>query len=235
MSHFPRKWDITNPVCGIPFGNQKKRREVMVTNEDIVMSYPDQLIQVSESSCRIDSFSAVFDSLDAWLLKSPFNPLISNMAIGMIVQLVELNAVNPRNGLYLVKSLQADGFQLRLAGYDVPVGRGPGVSFGTATVQATVLDFSSFIHSAQATVDAHLKNSVSIMDDILTNRANDVVKLLSLMRMGSSSAFLKDSLGLTDGSLLDLEQRLLTDLKAQILMAITRQSINSGRWTRLIR
>jgi hypothetical protein len=62
-----------------------------------------------------------------------------------------------------------------------------------------------------------------------------VVKLLSLMRMSSNSAFLKISLGLSDGSLLDLEQRLLIDLKAQILMAITRQSINSGRWTRLIR
>jgi hypothetical protein len=207
----------------------------MVTNEDIVMSYPDQLIQVSESSCRIDSFSAVFDSVDAWLLKSPFNPLISNMAIGMVVQLVELNAVNPKNGLYLIKSLQADGFQLKLAGYDVPAGRGPGVSFGTGSVQATILDFSSFIHSAQATVDAHLKNSVSIIDDILTDRSNDVVKLLSLMRMSSNSAFLKVSLGLSDGSLLDLEQRLLTDLKAQILMAITRQSINTGRWTRLIR
>jgi len=55
------------------------------------------------------------------------------------------------------------------------------------------------------------------------------------MRMSSNSAFLKISLGLSDGSLLDLEQRLLIDLKAQILMAITRQSINTGRWTRLIR
>lgn len=207
----------------------------MVTNEDIVMCYPDQLIQVAESSCRIDSFSAVFESTDAWLLKSPFNPLISNMAIGMIVQLVELNAVNPKNGLYLIKSLQADGFQLKVAGYEGPVGRGPGVSFGTASVQATILDLSSFIQSAQATVDAHLKNSVSMVDDILTERSNDVVKLLSLLRMGSSASFLKTALGLSDGSLLDLEHRLLTDLKAQILMAITRQSINKGLWTRLIR
>ena len=207
----------------------------MVTNEDIVMCYPDQLIQVTESSCRIDTFSAVFDSTDAWLLKSPFNPLVSNMAIGMIVQLVEFNAVNPKNGLYLVKSLQVDGFQLKVAGYDGPVGRGPGVSFGSASVQATILDFSSFINSAQATVNAHLKNSVSIIDDILTEQSNDVVKLLSLLRMGSSSAFLKTSLGLSDGSLLDLEQRLITDLKAQILMAVTRQSINKGSWTRLIR
>ena len=207
----------------------------MVTNEDIVMCYPDQFIQMAETSSRVDSFTGIFDGTDAWLLKTPFNPLISNMAVGLIVQIIELTAVNPKSGLYFVKSLQADGFQLKLGGYDVSVGRGPGVTFGTTAVQVSVFDLSSFIKAAQLTVDTHMKNSVSVIDEILSERIKDVVKMLKLIRMGTGSSFLTSTLGLNNGSLMELEQRLLSDLKSEVLMAITRKSLNTKRWTRIVR
>ena len=207
----------------------------MITNEDILMAYPDQLIQVSETSARVETFDGVFDSTDMWLLRLPFNPQLANIAAGLVVQVVETNSANPRSGLYLVSSVNTDSVRLRQAGYEMPVGRGPGVTFGTVTVRVSIYDLSSFIRSAQKAVDGVACPKYTAMDTRLAAQADDAVKRLALVRLCANGEQLKLLLGLTSVSTLDLEEEILGGLKSALLQFLSRNLGSTVKWTRLVR
>ena len=207
----------------------------MITNEEILMSYPDQLIQISESSARVEAFDGVFDGTDLWLLRLPFNPQSAGVTAGLIVQVTEANSANPRSGLYIVSIVNSDSVRLRQAGYETAVGRGPGVTFGTSTVKCAIYDLSSFIRSAQKAVDSVACPKYTAMDTRLAAQADDAVKRLALVRLCSNSEQLRLLIGTSGVSLLELEEEILGSLKSALLQFMSRNLGSAVKWTKLVR
>lgn len=207
----------------------------MVTNEDILMSYPDQLIQVSEASARLDSFDGVFDGTDLWLLRLPYNPASAGVTAGLIVQVTEANSANPRSGLYIVSVVNTDSLRLRQAGYDAGVGRGPGVTFGTATVKCVVYDLSSFIRSAQKAVDSVACPKYTAMDARLATQADDAIKRLALVRLCTNTEQLRMLVGAASLSTPAMEEEILGGVKSALLQFMSRNLGSAVKWTKLVR
>lgn len=207
----------------------------MVTNEDLLMSYPDQLIQVAESSARVDMFDTIFDSSDSWLLRTTFNPQNANLRTGMIVQLTDASTVNPKTDIYLISALYTDSMRLRLAGFDSPVGRGPGSVFGTSTLQTTIYDFSNYLLSSQKCVDAIASPKYTAMDARLLAESDSAVKNLALIRLCANIQQLQTLTGLSQETSFQMEHSILEVLKSTLIQFLARNLGSDFKWTKLIR
>lgn len=207
----------------------------MVTNEDLLLSYPDQLLQVAENSARVDAFETMFDSSDPWLLRTTFNPQNANLKTGMIVQITDTSSVNPKTGIYLISALYTDSLSLRLAGYDSAVGRGPGAVFGTSTLQTTIYDFSSYLLSAQKSVDAIVSPKHAAIDDRLLAETDSAVKNLALIRLCANIQQLQSLTGLSQETSIQMEHGILAALKSTLIQFLARNLGSGYQWTKLSR
>ncbi len=207
----------------------------MITNEDLLLNFPGQWSAFAGTMFQIDTFNSNFDANNSWMLITPFNASASNFKEGMIVQISETTGMNPRSGIYLIQSRTSSGFNLKLAGYQSQVGRGPGNTFGNSVVRVTILDFCSLILDSYQKSFAIVPGQVAISDTSLSKLVDTTVMKLTLLQMSSLSDELKSYFGLNQYSKIQVEQNLMDTLKSDYLRALAGKLGNSVKWTKIIR
>lgn len=207
----------------------------MITNEDLLLNFPGQWSAFSGTNFQIDTFVSNFDTNNSWLLATPFNASVSNFKEGMIVQVSETSGLNPKTGIYLIQSRTATGFVLKLAGYQSPIGRGPGITFGTSVLRVTVLDFCSTILDCYQKSFAIIPGQIAVSDMTLSKLVDSTVLKLVLLQLSSLSDELVAYFGLSRNSRIQVEQNLMDTLKSDYLRTLAGKLGNSVRWTKIIR
>jgi hypothetical protein len=207
----------------------------MITNEDLLMNYPGQWSAFTGTIFQIDTFISSFDANNNWLLTTPFNASLSNFKEGMIVQVSETTGLNPKCGVYIIQTLTANGFILKQPGYTTQVGRGPGITFGSNVLRVTILDFYSVIIDSYQKSYAVVSGQIATSDNVLSKLVDNTVVKLTLLQLTSLSEELVNYFGLGQQSKIQVEQRLMDELKSDYLRALAGELGNSIRWTKLVR
>lgn len=207
----------------------------MITNEELLMSYPDQWTLISGTLCQVDVFNTIFDSVNAWLLTTSFDPTTAGYKSGMIVQVSETTGSNPKSGLYVISSLVSTGMILKRAGFAGSTGRGPGQLFGSAVVKATIFDFSPVIQDGYALAGSVVAEKLMLLDETLGKCVDMRVKQLVLLRLSVYSDDLKTAIGLDASSIVDLQEKILEQLKSDYLRSLAGKLGTSVNWTRIVR
>ena len=206
----------------------------MITSEDMLIGYPDEIARIAEVSCVVDTFESVIDSVDSWLLRTPFDPTTIGFVPGMIVKLFRVGSLNAHMTIFVVEAVGSLGLVLRLPGQRVHVGRGPGAIFGSDPVKAKIVDFRPAIESAQSTVDSLPVSKIRTTDPCVS-RAKAAVKRLCVIRLASGIENLKAVMGLKDRSIDELERQVIETLQSDLLPMLWRHVDGDSHWTRLVR
>lgn len=207
----------------------------MVTNEELLMSYPDQWILVSGTQCQVESFNTSFDTVNSWFMNTPFEPEATGLTSGMIIQVTVNTGTSPKSGLYVIDSMASNGVILKLAGHSELLGRGPGITFGNSIVKATIFDFSPVIKNAYSLATAVVPERLILQDEQLQKQVDELVKRLVLLRLSVFSEELKAAMGLNHSSLMNLEQVMIENLRSDYLRSLAGRLGTSVNWTRIVR
>lgn len=206
----------------------------MVTNEEMVTSFSDEVIRAIESSCRVDDFEGSFGNPNAWLLQTPFDATTSGIRSGMVARIVKSGFSPGPEFTYVIDSVMSSGFGLRIAGHATSVGRGPGTIFGTDAVHAKILDMTPVLELAGKIVDSRFGTFRPSDADVTVMKA-EATKRLAIVRAANDGEFLKKFMGNDDLSVDRYESGILERLGSDLLHHLTRIRDGALSWPRVLR
>ncbi|MFM1802618.1 MAG: hypothetical protein RJA81_1970 [Planctomycetota bacterium] len=206
-----------------------------MTNEDLLVSYPEEWLLISGSIFQVESFITSFDSVNPWLINTPVNSQNMNLSPGMILQVVESQGTNPKSGVYVIETLETAGMVVRSIGRDSATGRGPGQIFAGNLLKATIFDFSPQLQKAASLASTVAPESLVLKEPALNRKFQETIGKLIMVRMANLSENARAAIGLADQSISDAENSLLEELHSDCLKILARNLGNQIRWTRIIR
>jgi hypothetical protein len=206
----------------------------MVTNEEIVLNFPEDAIRAIESSGSVEAFDGTIDAQDRWLLRTPFDASLSGIAPGMIARIARSGFSQGPVYTYVIETVTPSGFVLKLPGSSTHIGRGPGSIFGIDPVKAKILDLSAVLEQAQKTVDARF-GTLRPDDTVVQHMKDEAVRRLAIVRAADSPDFLTAFVGSPDLSVDRYESRILDKLGSDLLLHLTRTRDGAMNWPRVRR
>ena len=206
----------------------------MVTNEEIVLNFPEDAVRAIESSCCVEAFDGSIDAQNRWLLRTPFDASASGLLPGMIARIRRSGFSQGAVHTYVIESVIPSGFVLRLPGHSTQIGNGPGSIFGIDPLKAKILDLSPVLEQAQKSVDARFGSFLPDDADAQSMKS-EAVRRLVIVRSADAPDFLKSYLGSPDLSVDRYESRILDQLGSDLLRHLTRIRDGAMNWPRVRR
>jgi hypothetical protein len=204
----------------------------MITNEEMTVSFPDDVLRAIVPACTVDTFEGNFDSQNFWMLLSPFDTTGSGIAPGMVARISSTGFTQRPERICVIDAVTATGFELRFPGRAPGTGRGPGAEYGSDIVKIQILDMQPALEQAWKLVD-HRFGRFQVNDPAVQEIKSAAVKRLAIVRAAGDVEFLKTFTGSSLPGIDDYETRVLDKLGFDLLMNLSRSREAAAAWPRI--